>query len=203
MDSTITSSQRFHYVTLTFFLTFTNSIHEFNHRRSPMASASPKARSKGSLRGLLIGSPHIHRFFEPVLSRKTHEVRNFNLRVVQNGGSIYLIESGVKDSFGSGVFKIHAKAEFRGNTFVSHEEFSSHSNKHRCTKKEYEAVRANWKNDKGGCALWELIVVEKFAEPLYIAPRRGEERVLKVCNTNVFKCVQAMILRRGFITTCN
>ena len=83
----------------------------------------------------------------------------------------------MKDSSGKGVFCIRAKAEFRGNTFVQHEAFKDHFTQHRCTAAEYDAVRAGWKGDKGGCVLWELRVTEILEQPLYLRPRTGEARL--------------------------
>lgn len=127
-------------------------------------------------RGLLISSTHIARFLAPVLSRKTAEVRNFNCRVISKGTPIYLVESGVKDSGGNGVFRIVARAEFGGNSFVKHEDFQHHHSKHRCTASEYEEVRSKWQSDKGGCVLWAMKVVEILQTPLFVKPGRGEER---------------------------
>ncbi|CAK9040575.1 unnamed protein product [Durusdinium trenchii] len=87
------------------------------------SASSRQKRSKGSLRGLLVGSDHIGRFFDPDPSkRKTCEIRNFNVRCVKPQEEIYLAQSGLKDSYGNGVFCVRGKAIFKGNTFVPHSE---------------------------------------------------------------------------------
>ena len=134
--------------------------------------------SKGEERGLLIRSPHIDKFFLPVFERKTHEVRNFFCQVISKGSHIYLIESGLRDEKNRAVFKVRAKAEFRGNTFVPHDDFSKHFRQHRCSSEEYDCVRKQWTADKNGCVLWEIIVLEIFETPTYIVPKAGEERVV-------------------------
>ena len=141
-------------------------------RGGSSGGASPKPSTKS--RGLLIAAPHIDRFFAGVMERKTHEVRNFHCRVVAKHQHIYLIQSGLKNAAGQGVFAIRGKAEFRGNTFVPHAEFSKHYTHHRCTAAEYSAVRSSWV-DKGGCVLWELKILEVFDPPLYMKPKQGEE----------------------------
>ena len=142
----------------------------------PPAARSPAPRSKGGdCRGLLINSTHISKFLAPVVTRKTHEVRNTSCRVVKAGGQIYLVESGIKNSEKKGVFRIAARAEFRGNTFVPHGDFMKHFAKHRVTCEEYDAVKKGWV-DKGGCQLWELIIKEVYDPPLYLVPRQGEDR---------------------------
>ncbi|CAE7468613.1 unnamed protein product [Symbiodinium necroappetens] len=125
-------------------------------------------------RGLLIAAPHIERFFAKIMERKTHEVRNFYCRVVGKNEQIYLVQSGLKDANGKGVFCVRGKAEFRGNTFVPHEEFSKHYAKHRCSAAEYSSVRSSWV-DKGGCVLWEFKLLDVFDQPLYFRPKQGEE----------------------------
>ena len=124
---------------------------------------------------MLINSTHISKFLAPVVTRKTHEVRNTSCRVVKAGGQIYLVESGIKNSEKKGVFRIAARAEFRGNTFVPHGDFMKHFAKHRVTREEYDAVKKGWV-DKGGCQLWELIIKEVYDAPLYLVPRQGEDR---------------------------
>ena len=137
--------------------------------------ASPKPTAKnGKSRGLLIAAPHIDRFFAKIMERKTHEVRNFYCRVVCKNEQIYLVQSGLKDANGKGMFCVLGKAEFRGNTFVPHQDFSKHHAKHRCSAAEYSSVRSSWV-DKGGCVLWELKLLEVFDEPLYFRPKQGEE----------------------------
>ncbi|CAE7399305.1 unnamed protein product [Symbiodinium sp. CCMP2456] len=130
-------------------------------------AASPKPVAKGTKstksRGLIIAAPHIDKFFAPIMERKTHEVRNFYCRIVAKGEHIYLVQSGLKDVNGKGMFCVRGKAEFRGNSFVQHEDFSKHYNKHRCSGAEYSSVRSSWA-DKGGCVLWELKLVEVFDE---------------------------------------
>lgn len=137
---------------------------------------SPR-RVKGDLRGLLINTAHIGKFMAPILSRKTHEVRSHNCRVVSKNTTIYLLEAGLKDSNKRGAFRVAALAEFRGNTFVTHEDFMKHHSKHRCTQTEYDQLRSGWAQDKGGCVLWELIVTKVFDDPrMYLLPRQGEDR---------------------------
>ena len=109
-------------------------------------------------------------------SGKTHEVRNFYCRVVGKSEQIYLVQSGLKDPNGKGVFCVRGKAEFRGNTFVPHQEFSKHYAKHRCSAAEYSSVRSSWV-DKGGCVLWEFKLLEVFDQPLYFRPKQGEEQL--------------------------
>lgn len=140
--------------------------------------SSRSGREKGDCRGLIIKSNHIAKFLEPVISRKTHEVRNMNCRVVKVGSSIYLLESGIKDSNNKGIFRIVAKAEFRGNSFVAHGDFRKHFAKHRCSIDEYNKVRTGWAQDKGGCVLWELIITDVVKPPLYLRPRQGEDCAL-------------------------
>ena len=130
--------------------------------------------SKGSLRGLLISPAHIDRFLAPVMERKTHEVRNFNCHAVSKGSSVFLLESGARDAKGRAVFKVRAKAEFKGNTFVAHSDFSKHFHHHRCSLDEYNQVRKGWTVDKEGCVLWELVVIEILDQPLYLVPKQGE-----------------------------
>ena len=155
-------------------------------QKRKVAETSAKVQAKDEavdLRGLLINSLHIHRFFAPVLERKTHEVRNFCVRCVRKGDEVFLVESGVKDQLGRGVFRVWGRAEFRGTCFVRHEDFSADKNyrKHRCTPAEYEAVRKGWSNDKNGCYLWEFILREKFEAPLYLKPNPGQDPVELSC----------------------
>lgn len=127
-------------------------------------------------RGLLIRSEHIYKFMDPVLQRKTAEIRNFHCRVMSTGSIFYLVESGLKDNNSRGVWRVWARVEFQGNTFVKHENLMDHFAKHRCTHAEYEAVRKGWGNDKGGFVMWNIKLLEVFANPTYIAARPGEER---------------------------
>lgn len=146
--------------------------------KRPASSPGGVKRSnahKGSCRGLLIRGSHLQKFFDPVLDRKTHEVRSFNCRCVSKGGEVWLVESGVKDSAGRGVFRIWARAEFRGNTTVSFEDFSKHYQKHRCTGEQLNDIRATWSSEQKACVLWELLVKERLADPVYVAPKQGEE----------------------------
>ena len=92
----------------------------------------------------------------------------------------------MKDSSGKGVFCVRAKAEFRGNTFVQHGAFKDHFTQHRCSVDEYDAVRAGWKGDKGGCVLWELRVTEILEQPLYFRPRVGEARLRVMIHVLLF-----------------
>jgi len=133
--------------------------------------------NKGNERGLLVASPHINKFFLPVLDRKTHEVRNFNCQAISKGSQVFLLEPGIKDAKGRSLFQIRAKVEFRGNTFVRHEDFHKHVRQHHCSDEEYATVRKNWSADKGGCVLWEFIVVDMIQKPTYVVPKQGEEGV--------------------------
>ena len=147
-------------------------------KRAGKENQSPNPTAKrakgGKNRGLLIRGEQIKKFFA-TKNAKTHEIRNFNLRCVKPGNEVFLLECGVKDSAGRGVFKIWGKALFEGNTFVNHEDIMQHKDKHRCTKAEYDALIATWQSNKGGCNLWSMNVTERFDPPLYIAPRQGEE----------------------------
>ena len=98
--------------------------------------------------------------------------------MVKSGGIVFLVESGVKNSHNKGVFRILARAEFRGNTNVTHDDFAKHFSKHRVSKEEYDSVRKNWV-DRGSCVLWELIVKQIFNPCLYLVPRQGEAQVVK------------------------
>lgn len=113
---------------------------------------------------------------DPVLQRKTAEIRNFHFRVMSTGSIFYLVESGLKDNKSRGVWRVWARVEFQGNTFVKHENLMDHFAKHRCTHAEYDAVRTGWGNDKGGFVMWNIKLLEVFANPTYIAARQGEKR---------------------------
>ena len=145
-----------------------------------------KKSSKGSLRGLLINPAHIGKFFLPVMERKTHEVRNFNCQVVSKGSVVFLLESGACDAKGRAVFKVRAKAEFKGNTFVKHSDFPKHFHHHRCSLDEYNQVRKGWTTDKEGCVLWELLVIEILDQPLYLVPKQGEVWCIKTATVLLF-----------------
>lgn len=149
-------------------------------QRKPAASpAAPSNESKENVddrkRGLLISSEHIRKFMDPVLQRKTAEIRNFNCRVLKKGDEFYLVESGLKNKDRRGVWRVWAKAQFGGNQYVPHEELEKFYIQHRCNRKDYEAVRSNWSNDKGGFYMWNIKVVEIFQTPIYVAPRSGED----------------------------
>lgn len=141
------------------------------------AASTPSRAKRGPHRGLLIGQEHIRKFFDPDKSkRKTHEIRNFNIRCVPKGGDVFLVECGLKDAQGRGVFKVWGRAEFRGNTFVAHEVVNEHFKQHRCDAATYQRLSSSWSSDKGGCVLWEFAVQEQFKTPLYFAPKHGEDR---------------------------
>lgn len=137
-----------------------------------IALDAPKTpRGKGSLRGLLIHPNHIENFLS---GKKTHEVRNFNCRVVKEGDEIFLVATGVKNSSGRSLFKVCARVSFGGNTFVPHEEFSKHRTKHCCTPDDYSQVRKHWSTDKGGCVMWHFKMEEILSPPVYLIPKSGE-----------------------------
>lgn len=157
------------------------------------SASSRQKRSKGSLRGLLVGSDHIGRFFDPDPSkRKTCEIRNFNVRCVKPQEEIYLAQSGLKDSYGNGVFCVRGKAIFKGNTFVPHSEVPSHRSKHQCSDAEYEAVKSSWSQDKNGCVLWEF-EASALPTPMYLAPRPGEDRVCVCGGFNLCGCAACVV----------
>lgn len=133
-------------------------------RKRPATSAE-NAGGNGSgsvpkLRGLLISSTHIQKFLAPNLERKTAEIRNFNCRVISKGSQFFLVESGLKDSRGKGVWRAVARVEFGGNSFVKHEDLEVHFAKHRCTRREYEQVRQHWQADKKGFVMWGIKLLE-------------------------------------------
>lgn len=156
-------------------------------KRPATAAAPADAAEEDRKRGLLISSKHIARFLQPIMHRKTAEIRNFNCRVISKGSPLFLVESGQKDSNGRGVFKIVARAEFGGNQFVKHADLEARHQKHRCTRSEYESVREHWQTDKGGFVMWDIKVVEVLKAPLFVAARQGEEKWFWRCLVALFE----------------
>lgn len=141
-------------------------------RKKPAVAAAAEVEQRQ--RGLLVSSKHIDKFFAPILQRKTAEIRNFQCRCVPKNGVFWLVESGLKDSFGKGVFRIRAKVEFGGNTFVNDKDLESHFARHRCSRSEYDEVSKKWSSNKGGFYMWDIKVLEILPTPLYIAVGPGQ-----------------------------
>ena len=114
-----------------------------------------------------------NKFVDLILAEtKTLEIRNQFLRCVPEGGEFYLLRAFEKGAgrnlHGQTCLEIAAKLIFKGNHFISHDDFDSFYDKHRVPSNAYASMRKGWKSDKGGCVAWEIEVDSVINPPRYL-----------------------------------